>query len=178
MSSRPLASQIFMNKILYSIAVIIISIFIAACAPSSPMELDLEILQAPIVGEAVDLRIVLRSFSDAPNTFLEITIPEGIQIVQGDPEILTPLIKNKKFTYQIKILVLKEGEYLISAYAFNKYSEDADSAGFGAGETIYVFSDNNTAQVLLKEDFRSQTPIGPCLNCETLGVDPALFGDD
>ena len=142
------------------------------------MEMELKLLQPPIVGKPVDLRINLRSFSDAPNTFLEITIPEGIQITQGAPQLLTPLQKNEKFTYQMSILVLKEGEYLISAYAFNRYSDDEDSGGFGAGETIYVFSGNDSAQVLSKEDFHSATPIGPCLNCETLGVDPALFGDD
>jgi hypothetical protein len=142
------------------------------------MKTDLDILQNPIVGREVDLSIVLSSSSDAPNTFLEITIPEGIQIIKGDPELWISLQRNMKFEYQMKIRVLTEGEYLISAYAFNRYSDDVDSGGFGDGETIYVFSDIDTAQVLSREEFRIQTPMGPCLNCSTLGVDPKLFEGD
>jgi hypothetical protein len=142
------------------------------------MKTDLDILQDPIVGREVDLSVVLSSSSDAPNTFLEITIPEGIQIIQGDPELWTSLQRNKKFEYQMKIRVLTEGEYLISAYAFNRYSDDLDSGGFGDGKTIYVFSDRNTAQVLSREDIRTQTPIGPCINCSTLGVDPIFLEND
>ena len=161
-----------------SFSLVIISALLTACAPSSPMKTDLDILQDPIVGREVDLSIVLSSSSDAPNTFLEITIPEGIQIIQGDPELRVSLQRNMKFQYLLKIRVLKAGEYLISAYAFNQYSNEENSEGFGDGETIYVFSDRNTAQVLSREDFRSQTPIGPCINCATLGVDPALFEDE
>ncbi|TFH32678.1 MAG: hypothetical protein E4G99_12450 [Anaerolineales bacterium] len=167
-----------MNKSSISITFIIITTLITACAPSSPMEIDLEILQDPIVGREVDLSIVLSSSSDAPNTSLEIIIPEGIQIIQGDQELWTSLQKNKKLTYKMKIRVLEEGEYLISAYAFNRYSDDDDSGGFGDGETIYVYSGRNIAQVLSREDIRSQTPIGPCVNCSTLGVDPMFFEGD
>jgi hypothetical protein len=167
-----------MNKNSISLTFIIISTLITACAPSSPMKIDLDILQDPIIGREVDLITVLSSSSDAPNTYLEITIPEGIQIIQGDPELWISLQRNKKFKYQMKIRILNEGEYLISAYAFNQYSDDADSGGFGDGETIYVYSGRNSAQVLSREDFRSQTPIGPCINCATLGVDPSLFKDD
>ncbi len=167
-----------MNTSSISITLIFFSALITACAPSSPMKIDLDILQDPIVGREVDLIIVLRSSSDAPNTWVEITLPEGIQIIQGVTAFGTSLQRNKKFTYQMKIRVLKEGEYLVSAYAFNRYSDDADSGGFGDGETIYVYSGRNTAQVLSREDFRSQTPIGPCLNCSTLGVDPTYIEDN
>ncbi len=167
-----------MNKNSIFIALIFFSVSISACAPSSPMEIDLDILQDPIVGREVDLIIVLKSSSDAPNTWIEITIPEGIQVVQGSTEFGASLQRNKKNKYPMKIRVLKEGEYLISVYAFNRYSDDADSGGFGDGETIYVYSGRNTAQVLSREDFRSQTPIGPCLNCSTLGVDPTYIEDN
>ena len=160
-----------------SITLIIFSALITACAPSSPLKIDLDILQDPIVGRQVDLIIVLRSSSDAPNTWVEITIPEGIHIIQGAAEFGASLQRNKKFKYPMKIRVLEEGEYLISAYAYNRYSTEANSGGFGDGDTIYVYSGRNTAQVLSREDFRSQTPIGPCLNCSTLGVDPTYFED-
>jgi hypothetical protein len=178
LSSKPLGGQIPMDKKSISFALVIISALLTACAPSSPLETDLDILQDPIVGREVDLSIVLSSSSDAPNTFLEITIPEGIQIIQGDPELWVSLQRNKKFQYQLKIRVLKAGEYLIAAYAFNPYFNEENSEGFGDGETIYVFSGINTAQVLSKEDFRTQTPMGPCINCSTLGVDPIFFEDD
>jgi hypothetical protein len=167
-----------MNKSSISITLIFFSALITSCAPSSPMKIDIDILQDPIVGREVDLIIVLRSSSDAPNTWIEITIPEGIQIIQGVTGFGTSLQRNKKFTYQMKIRVLKEGEYLISVYAFNRYSNEAVSDGFGDGETIYVFSDRKAAEVLSRDDVRSKTPIGPCLNCSTLGVDPTYFEDN
>ena len=167
-----------MNKSPIFIALIFISTLITACAPSSPMKIDLDILQDPIVGREVDLIILLRSSSDAQNTWVEITIPEGIQIIQGVTGFGTSLQRNKEFTYQMKIRVLKEGEYLISAYAFNRYFNETNSGGFGDGETIYIFSDRKAAQVLSKDDVRSQTPMGPCINCSTLDVDPTYFEDD
>ena len=167
-----------MKKSSISFTFIIITTLITACSPSSPMMTELDILHDPIVGREVDLSIVLSSSSDAPYTFLEITIPEGIQIIQGETGLWTSIQRNEKFKYQMKIRVLNEGEYLISAYAFNRYSDDASSGGFGAGNTIYVFSSENIAQVLSREDFRSKTPMGPCLNCSTLGVDPVFFEED
>jgi hypothetical protein len=164
-----------MNKWSIYIALIFFSALITACKPSSPMKIDLDILQDPIVGREVDLIIVLRSSSDAPNTWVEITIPEGIQIIQGVTEFGTSLQRNKKFKYPMKIRVLKEGQYLISAYAFNRYS-DGGASGFGAGETIYILSDRTAAKVLSWDDVRS-TPAGPCLNCETLSIDPTYFED-
>lgn len=167
-----------MHKSSIFIAILIIALLLSVCAPSSPMKTDIDILQDPIVGREVDLIIKLSSSTDAPNTFLEITIPEGVQVIQGDQELWISLQRNKKYSYQMKIQIEYEGEYLISAYAFNRYSESEDSGGFGAGETIYVFSSKESSQVSSREDFRSQTPIGPCLNCSTMGVDPTLFEDE
>ena len=166
-----------MNKSSIFIALIFFSVSITACAPSSPMEIDLDILQDPIVGREVDLIIVLRSSSDAPNTWVEITIPEGIQVIQGSTEFGTSLQRNKKNKYPMKIRVLKEGEYLISVYAFNRYSNEANSSGFGDGQTIHIVSDHQTAEILSWEEFRAQPPIGPCVNCSTLTVIPTHFGD-
>ena len=164
-----------MDKSSISIAIFILATLLTACAPSSPMKVDIEILQDPIVGREVDLIIELSSSTDAPNTFLEITIPEGVQVIQGDQDLWISLQRNEKYRYQMKIQIEHEGEYLISAYALNRYSESEDSGGFGAGETIYIFSSKDKSQVLSREDFSSQTPIGPCLNCSTMGVDPTLF---
>lgn len=167
-----------MDKSSISIAIFVIAMLLTACAPSSPMKADIDILQDPIVGREVDLIIELSSSTDAPNTFLEITIPEGVLVIQGDQELWISLQRNENYRYQMKIQIENEGEYLISAYAFHRYSESEDSGGFGAGETIYVFSSKENSQVLSREDFRSKTPIGPCLNCSTLGVDPTLFADE
>jgi len=130
-----------MIKQLIPTMIILILALIAACAQSSPMKTDLDILQDPIVGREVDLIIVLRSSSDAPNTWVEITIPEGIQIIQGVTEFGTSLQRNKKYIYPMKIRVLKEGEYLIAAYAFNRYSNE-EEYGFGDGKSKHYSSRN------------------------------------
>lgn len=164
-----------MNKRSIYIALIFFSALLTACAPISPMKMDLDILQDPIVGREVDLIIVLRSSSDAPNTWVEITIPEGIQIIQGVTEFGTSLQRNKKYIYPMKIRVLKEGEYPIAAYAFNRYSNE-EEYGFGDGKSIYIISDEQTAEALPWEEVRA-TPVGPCINCSTLTVDPPGLGD-
>lgn len=154
-----------------------LSLFIAACAPSSPMKVEIDILQKPIVDKVVDLIIEIRSSSDAPNTWVEITIPEDINIIQGVTDFRVSIQENKKFVYTMKIQIKQEGEYLISAYAFNRYSTEADHGGFGDGQTIYIVSDQQTAEILSWEEVRAQTPIGPCVNCSTLTVVPTHFGD-
>ena len=154
-----------------------ISLFIAACAPSSPMKVEIDMLQKPIVDKVVDLIIEISSSSDAPNTWVEITIPEDIEIIQGVTDFGVTIQENNIFVYPMKIQIKKEGEYLISAYAFNRYSTESDHGGFGDGQTIYIVSDQQTAEILSREEVKAQTPIGPCVNCSTLTVAPTHFGD-
>ncbi|MFV9675642.1 MAG: hypothetical protein ACNYZI_09700 [Anaerolineales bacterium] len=166
----PLASHNSMNSRLF-LAPLVLSTFIVACKPSSPMELGLDVVGEPIVGRVVDLVVTIESSEDAPQTRVKVSIPEEIRVIEGVKEFDVSLSKNIRFEQVIKIQVMQAGEFPIAAYGFYRYSEE-DLNGFGDGQTIYIISDKNSAEVSSREDVVTQNHVGPCVNCSTPTVDP------
>jgi len=148
------------------------SALLAACPQSSPMEVDLKVVGEPTVGEVVDLVVTINSSIDAPETWVEISIPEEIQILEGATEFGISLRKNNRFEYSIKMQVMIAGTFPIAVYGFNHYPDADDLNGFGDGQTIYVISNEDSAKVVSREGVMAQTQVGPCLNCSTLTIEP------
>jgi hypothetical protein len=153
------------------LVLLVFSTFIVSCKPSSPMELGLDVVGEPIVGRVVELVVTIETSEDASQTRVEISIPDKIRVIEGVKEFTISLSKDIRFEQVIKIQVLQAGEYTIAAYGFNRYTEE-DLSGFGDGQTIYIISDQNSAEVSSREDAVTQEQFGPCVNCSTLTVDP------
>ena len=120
------------------------------------MEVDLLVVGEPIVGRVVDLVVTIESSTEAPDTWVDLSIPEGIRVVEGAREFGVSLIKGIQFKHVLKIQVTQAGEYPIAAYGFNRYSEE-ELNGFGDGQTINIISDENSAKVISREDVKAKT---------------------
>ena len=151
LSSRLLASPNSMKSI-FLLGLLVFSAFIVACTPaSSPMKLDLDVLGEPIVGRIVDLIVTIESSEDAPQTRVEISIPEEIRVIEGVKEFDVSLSKDIRFEHVIKIQVMQAGQFPVAAYGYFRYSEE-NLSGFGDGQTIYILSDENSAKISSRED--------------------------
>ena len=159
-------------KSIFLLGLLVFSAFIVACTPaSSPMKLDLDVIGEPIVGRIVDLIVTIESSEDAPQTRVEISIPEEIRVIEGVKEFDVSLSKDIRFEHVVKIQVMQAGQFPVTAYGYYRYSEE-NLSGFGDGQTIYILSDENSAKVSSRRDVVIQTDVVPCVNCSTPAVDP------
>ncbi len=53
-------------------------------APNTPITLSMSIPDSLILNEVTDISIIVKSVLDAPNTRIELILPEGISLVSGD----------------------------------------------------------------------------------------------
>ncbi len=69
------------------------------------------------MNEPADVTITVKSVHDAPNTKVELLLPEGIKLVSGDGIWNVDLTANTPVTFSARIMLFKTGSWEIKAVA-------------------------------------------------------------
>ena len=111
---------------------------------NAPMEVKLSFTSAPMLNELAVLNIEITALRDAPNTQIDIELPgEGFQLISGSTQLNEDLASNSTTTYQLEVMPVAAGQYIISASAT---SEGADFI-FGKREKLYVNIDDGFSEL-------------------------------
>ena len=147
-----------------------LAVTLSACtSPQSPMTVKASISPAPIVGQAVTLRVEITTSRDAPNTTLQMTLPQGVELMSGDANWQGDIKVGESTTIDLVIRVNQAGDYVIDAYAFARITSES---GFGGGKTLYVNSAADHATVT--EDVDMPQPTYPAISIDTRTAGPVV----
>ncbi len=106
-----------------------------------PMEIELHFSSTPMLNEYTILNIEIRVFKDAPNTRIEIEIPnDGFELISGNTQFNEDLSSGSTTLYQLEVLPAALGQYKIAVSAIS-------------GETDYIFGKREELYVNIGEEF-------------------------
>lgn len=86
-------------------------------APRTPITISLSIPPTIGLNETVDVAIIVNSILDAPNTRVDLILPEGVVLVSGNPTWDVDLTANTPVIFSAKIKMIKTGNWEIKAIA-------------------------------------------------------------
>jgi uncharacterized repeat protein (TIGR01451 family) len=121
----------------------------------------------PIVGQTVSYHVELSATgTPVPNVTLTITLPSGIELIQGDLSWHGDLTKDEKIVKDLTIRVTTPGEWIVKAYADTDMGPGAGRTYLSFTQALYITSSTNSAEVVdaLK---KTPTPCGPDIGCGT-----------
>ncbi len=127
------------SRLVTFVLLFFLSLCLSGCPITSPMEMRFHISPEPLVGRDVSAIVQIRSVDEASNTILEFNATEGIEFLSETTEFEIELPEDQWVEFQIPLRVIEEGIHIISAYAFNRFSNE-EEYGFGAGKTLYIRS--------------------------------------
>lgn len=134
-------------------------------APSSPIKIDLSMSQPPSLEETAEITIFLTYLTEIkenlPNVSMKIILPEGLELVEGNP-IWEGEIENN-ISYSIIVKSIEVGNWTIEG---NARAPPEGETYFGGRGFIYLTITENSAWIN-KERFREIKECPPGVNCGT-----------
>jgi hypothetical protein len=89
------------------------------------------------VGQTVTWHIEISSHRDAPSTQLQVILPDGVELVEGDATWQGDIKAGQDVSIDLMIRVNQPGDDTIDAYAFARTGPDS---GFGNGKQVCIVS--------------------------------------
>jgi hypothetical protein len=118
-----------------------------------PMTIKLYFSTVPMLNEYTVLNVEIKVFRDAPNTRIEIELPEeGFRRISGNAQLMENLPSGSTTVYQLEVIPTALGQYKISASA----NSEAPGYTFGKKEELYVNIGEESSQ-LSKSSFFPDT---------------------
>jgi len=112
--------------------------------PSSPIQVDLSISNAPALNEMAELTCTVTSSYDAPNVTAEIILDYGLELVAGDLVWKGGVIKDTPIQFRVTLKPLKLGNWVIQAKAgYSPY----EGAYYTDGGGLYISVGEDSATV-------------------------------
>ncbi|VUT27939.1 MAG: hypothetical protein SYNGOMJ08_00496 [Candidatus Syntrophoarchaeum sp. GoM_oil] len=108
-----------------------------------PMYVNLSVSGIPSLNTVVKLTFTATPLADAPNTTVQILLPDEFVLVVGDVFWNGDLAKSKTIQLNASVKAVKVGDYIIKASAIS----DQISYIFGKPDNLYVSVLNTTAMV-------------------------------
>jgi len=105
-------------------------------SPESPMKIELNLPDSPALNQTAVLSCVVTSIVDAPDTTVEILLPEGLILVDGNLTWQGDIQKNESTEILVTIQAIKTGEWMIEARAKSMTGSDS---WIGAREFLYIY---------------------------------------
>ena len=105
-------------------------------SPESPMKIELAFSTPPALNQSAVLSCVVTSTIDAPATTIEISLPEGFTLKEGNLTWQGDIQKNERKEIQVTVAPVKTGEWMIEARARSMTGNDS---WIGAREFLYVY---------------------------------------
>lgn len=125
--------------------------------PKTPISVSMSMPHELNLNEAVDISIVVNSTKDAPNTSVELILPEGISLVSDNSTWKVDLVAKTPVSLSAKIALIKIGQWDIKVLAKKVIDQDnswgdVDMAYIGYKHSVddvptSATSDGNTAPV-------------------------------
>lgn len=78
---------------------------------------SLSVMGKPVLGQNIELRLVIKPRAKAPNTRIRIWLPEGVELVEGTLEWSGDLVRGQEVVHSVMLRTTQEGEWEISIYA-------------------------------------------------------------
>lgn len=97
-----------------------------------PLKIDLTLASLPSVGQPVQINATVSARVDAPNTSVDVALPDGIRLVGGDLTWNGDLRTGQSASISAQIVFDREGEYEITASAHSPIDEYNARLGEGA----------------------------------------------
>lgn len=129
------------------------------------LNLTSSISPEPLVGRTVNYHVEMSSTgTPVPNVTLTITLPAGVELIQGDLFWHGDLAKDEKIIKDLTIRVMTPGEWVVKAYADTDMGPEAGNTYLSFTQALYITSSTDSAEVVdaLK---KTPTPCGPDLDC-------------
>lgn len=92
---------------------------------ASPINIELSLSKPPSKGETAELLANVTSVRDAPNTTIQINLPEGFALVEGKLSWKGNIAKNEEIQLTPTIKAVGNGNWTIKAFAKKIISEDS-----------------------------------------------------
>ena len=119
---------------------------------NAPMELELYFTSEPMLDEISVLNVEIRVWRNAPNTQIEIELPEeGLELISGSTHLIDDLSSDSTKIYQLEILPVSIGQFKISVSATSLGTDFI----FGRSEDLYLNIDDGFSE-LSKSSFVPQ----------------------
>jgi hypothetical protein len=139
----------------FVVTVLISLMMLAACTktngggsggPGSPLKVRTSITPEPIVGRDVTWHIEMVSTGpEFQNATLRVELPEGVELVSGDPNWQGDIPAGGTVVVDLVIRVTTPGEWKISAGASAIIGPGSNAAGW---KTLYTTSSETSAEVI------------------------------
>ena len=123
----------------------------------------------PIVGRAVNYHVEVlaqgqTTGSPVPNVTLTITLPSGVQLIEGDLSWHGDIVKGEKITKDLTIRVTTPGEWVVKAYADTDMGSGPGHTYLSFTQALYITSSADSAEVVDALQ-KTPTPCGADLDC-------------
>jgi hypothetical protein len=109
----------------------------------------------PIVGQTVSLKVEVASTVDEDFVTLQIYLPEGVRLVNGDLAWRGSLIANVPMTHQVEVCTLLEGDWAVVIIAS---STRLDGDNYYDSETIHFISTIQSGKAIPGREYRPTVP--------------------
>lgn len=86
-------------------------------APKTPITVSMSMPATLVLNKVSDINISVASVRDAPNTRIDLILPEGASLVSGKSTWEVNLTANTPATFSAKIMMTKTGNWVIKAVA-------------------------------------------------------------
>ena len=102
--------------------------------PMSPMEVLLTLEGTPSLNNVVQLNLSAKALSNAPNTTVEILLPEGVVLVSGEIAWQGDISENNTVNLSCSVKTIREGSFTIKGSAVSTQTNYI----FGKEDKIYL----------------------------------------
>ncbi len=131
--------------------------------PSSPMKLDISISRIPSLGETAKITAMISYVNnESLNTTAQIKIPEGFELISGDP-IWNGTLK-RSFEFDIGVRAIKVGNWAIEGIA---RTPPTGESFFGGRDFIYISVGRYISYTRESPFPKKSEPCAAGLNCAT-----------
>ncbi len=113
---------------------------------TSPIEVRLALSRVPKLNESVDLTMMIFSKVDSPGTIASIYLPEGAELLEGNPSWQGDLQAKVPVFIGARLRFNKEGDWVIKAKAQRCLGKGEDWGDI-ACVTLHVGKENSNAEI-------------------------------
>ncbi|MBI2578077.1 MAG: hypothetical protein HYW26_00020 [Candidatus Aenigmarchaeota archaeon] len=109
--------------------------------PSAPMYVNLSLTGTPSLNQPVELTFTVTPLTDAPNTLIQVMLPEGFSLISGNLSWNGDIAKNETIQIRSTVKAVEAGYWAIEAYAKSM------RFGFGKRSMLFINVSETTATV-------------------------------
>ena len=111
--------------------------------PIAPINANLSIFGVPTLNQTVELALIATPLIDAPNTTIQILLPNGFELVDGNLSWEGDVLKNEIVRLTVSVKAIKKGNFVIEASTIS----NKPSYSFGKLNKLYINVSEKTAIV-------------------------------